>query len=193
MSIDKRKTPIILDGIFLELFRNYFRENSENYKYNDNDSISKIKIEVAHLFTPEDCQNRPGLYIKRGVYSPHGGGKAGIGHVYSIGNTGISYNLHCVCNMTTILISTLAGEVDKLAEESMSLLVAMAPIIKKDFGFDFFEVIQLSSIEQHEEQKTMFTASIETRLEFNEVWTIEKDAPRFKKISLDIIEQISKE
>lgn len=178
-----RKTPLVLTGIILQILKNWFKANSDQFKYVNNELESKLVIEPSFLWNPENCQNRPGLFVKRGGYSPKGMGKAGMGDLLKLGkNAEAQYTVLPACPLMIFCIGKMPGEVEELAWEASTVLIGMAPIIRKDFNFIGFDVDNVGEIGQVEEYKEFWTVPISITTRFAETWEVQQVAPVLKKV-----------
>ena len=188
-----RKTPLVLQGIILQVLKNWFKLNSDQFKWSDNDLESRLVIEPMYQWNPENCQNRPGVYIRRLSYIPKGQGKAGMNDLLSIGKHSETQHLVLpVCPMGVVCVSKLPGEAEKLAWEISELFIALSPIIKRDFGFTDFNVDQISEISKMEESKEFWMVNIQLTLKFSEAWEIQEVTPVLKDILIQAYTNISK-
>jgi len=187
-----RKTPLVLTGIVLQILRNWFRRNSEQFKYNDNDLESKVVIDPSFLWNPENCQNRPGIYIKRGGYIPKGMGKAGTDDLLKIGkHSDRQYIVLPVCPVLVFCISKIPGEVETLAWEASQLLISLSPIIKRDFNFTAFDVERIGEIGKLNKYKEFWTVPIQVTTKFAETWELEEATPILKDTLVNAIVELN--
>jgi hypothetical protein len=181
-----RKSPLILTGIILQVLRQWFANNSDQFKYTDEKVNSKIDISPSYNWEPDRTQSRPGLYIKRGTYMPKGMGRAGMEDLLRLNIKAESdYLVLPVCPVTVFCVGKLPGEVESLAWEAAQLLIAMSPYIKKDFNFLSFNVDQVGEIGQIEEYKEFWTVPIGIATSFSEDWRIKEAAPLLKRTLVD--------
>jgi hypothetical protein len=180
-----RKTTIVLTGIILEILKSYMAQD-DDWKYvwlpaTDKRKImdkvnSKIVIEPAYLFSPDICNNRPGVYVKRGdmTFGP----RAGMDDIYSTTSVSgsIKYVINANLNWIINCISKSPGEAEMLAMEISEVLICFAPIIRRDFKFDRFGVSVIGAVGQTEEYKEFFLVPIKLQGSYNEVWEISPEA-----------------
>ena len=178
-----RKTPLVLSGIILQILKNWFKANSEQFKYDENPHDSKVVIEHSYLWAPENCQNRPGLYVKRGAYAPKGLARAGMDDLKKIGiDAERQYTVLPACSLAIFCVSKIPGEANKLAWEAAEVLIGMAPIIKRDFNFIAFDLESIGEVGIIEEFKEFFTIPLTISTKFAEAWQVQQIAPKLKKV-----------
>jgi hypothetical protein len=180
-----RKTTIVLTGIILEILKSYMAQD-DHWKYvwvpaTDKRKVmdkvnSKIVIEPAYLFSPDVCNNRPGVYVKRGnlVFGP----RVGMDDIYSVNPVtgGVKYAINANIEWGINCISKSPGEAEMLAMEVSEVLICFAPIIRRDFKFDRFGVSAIGAVGLSEEYKEFFLVPIQIQGSYNEVWQITPEA-----------------
>lgn len=193
-----RKTPLLLDGIVLELLRKYFQQQ-EDYRYLPLDKVqSKLVIEPSYLWSPESCQNRPGVFVKLGNIS-YGNPRLGMDDLY--GNnltppfnvpdgTLREYAIMAAVDIAVHNVSKLPGEAKILAGLTSDLLLAFAPRIRRDFAFMRFAVTGIGEIGKLEESSEFWTIPVLISAGFAETWVLEQEALRLNEVYLNFMEEI---
>jgi len=178
-----RKTPLVLQGIVLSILKAWFAVNSEQFKYIPNDELqSKLVIDPSYKWNPENCQNRPGLYVKKQDYIPRGWGKTGMDDLLKVGkNADIQYNVLPVCPIIVFSVGKVPGEVDILAWEAAQVLLSLSPMIKRDFNFNAFDLERIGEIGIVTEHKEFWTVPISITTKFAEAWEVTQVAPILKE------------
>lgn len=181
-----RKTPLVLSGIVLQLLRNWFSINGDQFKYiKDDPLVTKLDIDPFYDWTPEKCQNRPGIYIGIGDYYPRGMGRGGMNDLM---NQNVNVNQHIilpVCPYIVNIIGKVPGEVLKLSQEAFEVLMLFSPIIKQDFNFIDFYVEKISKIEKMEEYKEFWVSSIIIQTKSAEAWQLLEQGPKIKDVLIN--------
>lgn len=185
-----RKTPLVLTGIVLEILKNWFKTNSEQFKYDENKLETRIVIESSYKFDPADCQNRPGIYVKLGAIQPKGRGRAGFDDVNSVYPDSVSYTAISNGTLTVFCVSKLPGEVSQLAAEVEDVLLCFSPLIRDDFKFDIFDLASINEIGKIEESIEFWTIPIQMVFGFNETWVIKELGLKIKKILITVFATI---
>jgi len=173
--MEKRKTSIILTGIILELLRNYFKQN-DSPKYTNDRIHSEIDIQAAYRWTPDVTQVRPGIYVKREEITI--GARRGMSDIMvEAGPSGETiYNFTYNCRWSIFCISPEVGTVEELGMTVSELLIAYAPIIKKDFNFERFNVRSIGAVGKVEEAKDFWMVPIQVDGTSNESWPLQPQA-----------------
>ena len=183
-----------MTGIILQILRNWFSINNDDYIYIKDEPVrSTISIKPAYDFTPEDCQSRPGVYIKRGVYRPRGGIKASIDDKVSVNRDSIDYLTIPECTMIVQCVAKQPAEVDRLANNVYEPLLAMSPVIKRDFDFHNFDIVGVSPVEKIEEYKDFYRVSLQIDTRFEENWRLKQISPVLKRVILDAYTKLNSE
>lgn len=179
-----RKTSIALTGIILETLRQFFGQD-EIYHYLPVETETKIMIEPAYLWNQKNCQNRPGVYVKREdiAFGP----RLGMDDLYSfdIQKGSMKYVVNVNCSMTIFCVCKEPGIAETLATKVADLMICFAPIIKRDFCFDKFGVSRMGAVGQIEESKEFYTVPIQIDGMYDETWTITPEALAIRNIKID--------
>lgn len=184
----ERKSPLLLTGILLEIIKNFFKLEEGKFKYDPIDPVaSKLIIEPAYLFTPDNCQNRPGIFVRReplGYFKP----RVGIDDAYSynpIENSKgdlIEYAIMGDIAFSVLCVGKEPGEVEQLAAKATDVLIYYSPIIRREFIFKIFRVQEIGALSQLEEHKEFWMTPISLYATFSENWTIKQAAPPLNEI-----------
>ena len=117
---------------------------------------------------------------------PKGLGRAGMDDKVSIGQYGDNvYMALPVCPLVVFPISRSKGEIELLCWEAASILIAMSPIIKRDFDFIGFDVENIGEVGQTEEYKEFWTAPIGIVTKFAEAWEITEEGNMLEKVLIN--------
>ena len=181
-----RKTPLVLTAVVLEVLKNWFTANSQQFKYSLNKLDTKLVIQPAYEFTPEDCQNRPGLYVKRDTITPQAMGRAGMNDLYAITPTSQIHANLPAADITVFTIGKYPGEVEVLAAEALDVLLYFAPVIRSDFNLLSFAVTQVGGIGLVEEAKEFWAVPIAMQLKFSDVWELTPSGLPLKTIWMNV-------
>jgi len=177
------KNGFVIIGIFLEILKEWFSKNDTQFKYNSDPSKSKLVIEPSYEFKPELCQQRPGLFIKRGPIAPKGIGRSGTDDLLRYKeDASKEYLILSRSNILVMCISSLPGEAELLSWESCQLLIAMAPILKRDYNFIIFNVEQIGELNKMDEYKEFWLVPISVSLGYAEPWRIKELTPLLNQV-----------
>ena len=90
------------------------------------------------------------------------------------------YLIFPTCPFNIYCVSKLPGEAVKLGWEASTVLIAMSPIIKRDFKFSSFDVQNFGKVGKIDEYKDFWTVPISLMTAFWECWEISQVAPRLQ-------------
>jgi len=180
-----RKTPLVVTGIILTALKKHFMLE-DDLRYSEDNVDTKITIEPSFRWTPEACQNRPGVYVKRNAVSI-GNPRAGMDDLYSYDNllSERTYAFFMDIPFTIYCISKNPGITETIAYTCFEALTVLGPVIKKDFEFNKFIVNQIGAISQIEENKELYLIPLNLDILLNETWTLRQDAQKITGIHLD--------
>lgn len=181
-TIEKiRKTPLVVTGIFLELLKAHFRVNSDQFRYTDDKTETRVIIEPAYNWDSTHVQKRSAIYIKRGAFSFS---RIAINDQQSkdLRDSTTEYTLRVNLPVTCMIISKVSGEVERLAEETSEVLLAFKEQIRQDFGFKRFDVVQVGEIGLLEESHEFYAVPIVVSTEFTESWIVQIEALKLQQV-----------
>jgi hypothetical protein len=64
------RTPLNMSGLLLTLLKQHFSYNSPQFKYSPNPIESRILLDLHQQWNPHNCDNYPGVYVKREAWQP---------------------------------------------------------------------------------------------------------------------------
>lgn len=182
------KNLLNVSGLVLELLKDYFRINSQQFKYIDNDPVkSKILLDLHQQFNPEDCENYPGVYVKRETYIFRSKGKT-ISDVnnYLYSATGSEFIITNSCGFSLLVVGKEHGELELLANEvALFLTVFRLPILQY---LDFLDILvqAVSDVQLLQEDKNYKVATVNLLTEFNFSWVLNTENPVIDKQGINI-------
>lgn len=180
-----RKTPLVLTGIILEILKSYFQQMGSQFKYQVNELNSKLIIEPSFKWNPEQCQNRPGIFVKREDIT-FGDPRAGMDDLHTIYPIQKKYATFGRSAWTIYCISKVPGEAEILSEKASDCLIAFAPLIRRDFRFISFGVSKIAPIGKMEESKEFWAVPIRLHSFFSESWDLSEEAVLIRDIYLKV-------
>lgn len=183
----KMRTPLVISGIVLELVKDYFTNNSEQFKYSANPLQSNLIIEMSQQWNPANCNNYPGLYIMRNGWQLYQEGKV-IGNYKEllIPKDGSSYEFWAPVTATYGILGVAKeyGELEKLMDELFSFLLVFENPIRTFFNFIKFNVMQLGPTNLVKTDKEYRTCELGLIISFDLVWRLTKEQGLIKHVKI---------
>lgn len=186
-------SPIIITGILVQLLRQFFssRDQILNPVLKDNvwspdlnstgiliESVTKLKI--------EDLERRPAILVKRNAHKAmqnmiaYGEEAADLKRP----GEGITYNQVWVGSSTIFGIGRNAAEAEVLAEEASGSLRQYAPLIRGDFSFLRFSVLEIGPAGKLQESQEHFAVPVTFGYGYWERWTVAQESPVVMKFEV---------
>lgn len=187
--------PIILTGVFIQLLRQKFVDPDEiehptlkGNTWTPEAETSKILIQPAYQWNPQEIQKRPALLIRRqeintrilglnnqfqgGFNDPDGATRHetihGSGHlIFCVGRTG--------------------GEAEILGTEVWKHFLHFGPILREDLKLARLQVMQLSEVGKVEESAEHWSTVVSVATFYYETWQLILEAPILKNLALNAV------
>jgi hypothetical protein len=195
--------PQIITGIFLQVLREHFisadRIENEYLKgcvwvAKDDDPVTpdpertKILIDPIYRWNRTLTQKRPGIIVKRGAQQPQRVG-IGMNRTFGLGaedlpEAGSKYSLFYQGSHSMLCVATDGGVAEILSTEVARHLTQFAPVIRKEFRFKEFELVQLGEIGVLEEEKENYVVPVVIKYSYENNWRLTKQEPRLKSVVL---------
>ena len=167
----REKSPIGLTGILVGLLRAEF---------------PNLHIDVSERWDPEQPENYPAIFVKRGEWTPV---RAVINdsYQYLLKDDGMGYTFWLPINATfnIIGVSNDKGEAETILNDLFLFLLCSSKIIRQEFGFKAFNVLNLSPTDIYQKGKDTIIGRVDIQIIFDFPWKISKVAPNFERIFLD--------
>jgi len=182
-----QKTPLGLSGLLLELLKDHFTYNATQFKYNPNPVESRLIIDLHSQWDPSNCENYPGIYIKRNNWQMRAEGKSiGDYKSFAVEDDGYSYEfwVPITADYSIISIGKVYGEVELLATDTGTYLTLYQEPIRIYYDFARFEVLDISGTETLKEDKNYRYARIDLRMTFDFIWKLSLEKPLISRVTL---------
>lgn len=188
--------PRILTGAFVQLARHVFSapEHIENdlmkgYLWNDNPKLSKILIESAYKWKPEDIQQRPAVMVKR---NPLQFIKLGIGNrVHNrVAETGFEEDQYIVGaegSHAMVCLGTTGTEAESVAEEIWKTFLSFSEVIRQQLCLAAFMVSEIGPVSILEEWKQHFAVQVMLAYKIQYQWSVTRRTPEWARVSVELI------
>jgi hypothetical protein len=192
-------TPWTVQNICYEVLKNYMTENSpqqEGYrfeqKYDPDDLITGIGLEIAYHYKDAVIQRRPGIYVSRGDTSfrfPTINQQLG-------GNSRESEKDRYVMlemPINVAVVATNVGFSEQLAEYVFKIFLRYQEVIKNDFCIRQFKLVSLSQPSLYLESKDHFVVNIQLLAVFDMGAVIKGDDLKLKTVAYTIFTNCSEQ
>jgi hypothetical protein len=190
----QRKTPLLLYGIFVELMRNFYSD-AYNLPINvcavwtDDETTSAIWIDTEYKWEDRTAEKRPAIYVKLTSikYSATVGQNAGpMSMGMDLKEADYFFSRVGEGHVQFVHIGATKGQSVALAGSTLDYLDAFATVIRDDFCFEEFEVIEVTPPKlDKSESKDMYHSDVICRFKFQETWTLKLESPKLKKLVFD--------
>lgn len=181
------KTPLGVSGLLLSLFRHYFTFATDQFAYSADPVQSKILIDLHQQWNPSNCENYPGIYIKRNEWVTFAEGRvlgdyAGL----QLPDDGYSYEFWVPVTVSydIICVGKEYGEIEKLLNEVYVFLISFSEPIRLYFKFARFDVKKISPIILYKEEKNYRVGTIDLLLSFDYSWRLTLEQPLLKGVNI---------
>lgn len=180
-------SPLAIQGIFLEILRERFKERSGlDWTWRPDITATDILIETNFNIETESRNTVPALYIARNTSAPEKmvvGDRAGVrltDHLEGFGALmHVDLNIDCVAADEGT--STILGDVVQFT------LLASQDVIQREFGFYDFQHPVLGPTTPFEKDKTKWTTAVSFRVSFWIRWSQVPVAPLLQQVATRII------
>jgi len=180
-----QKTPLGVSGIVLALLKDYFANNSQQFKYSNNPTETRLLLDLHQQWKPENCENYPGVYIKRNNWMPRQEGQV-LGDFQSFEHpTGVEYWVPVTCSLSVICIGKQYGELELLLNDIGMFFTIFRGPIEQELDFNRFQVMGISGSQILHEDKNYRVGQVDLGCMFNFNWMLTLEKPLVSKIVID--------
>lgn len=193
-----RKTSSILYGIFVELLHQLYT-NTANHPmgtpkrvWDPNPAKTEIWIDTELRWEDEHPEQRPAIYVKLSEigYTSLVGRKDGL-----MGeNLREAETYHTRSGSGTVSfvhVGQTSGEACMLADATMDYLDAFCCVIRCDFGFTTFSLVNRKALGlRPKESKDRYESVVTFEFSFQDTWTIKLESQRLKVFTLHAGQQV---
>jgi len=182
-------TPWTVQNICYEILKNYMLENppqAQGYKfsqrYEEDDKISGIGLEIAYHYKDSVIQKRPGLYVSRG---PTDFTYPSINQQVGANNAESEKQRFGMLTMpiNIAVVATNVGFVEQLAEYIFKIFFRYQEVIRRDFCIRQFKLVNVSEPKLYLESKDHFFVNVALLSVFDMGAVIKGDHLKIKTIS----------
>ena len=182
------KTPLGVSGILLGLLKDHFSYNSQQFKYVSNPIESKILLDLHQQWKPENCENYPGVYVRRQNWIPRAETKVIGDHKDFTLPDGMSieYWVPITTNYSFICVGKEYGEIEILLSEVGTYFLVFWEVIANALGFQRMDVVGISPVGILQENKNYRTGQVDLSLLFDFPWKITLEKPILRKVRPEV-------
>lgn len=185
-----RKSPPLLQGIFVELTRQVFsaefQDPSMGWLWHPDPARTKIWIDNAQMWHDNKPLIRPAVYISLPTitYSSYTGRDSGLARV-NLMEAEYEYQRTGDCDIMWTHIGNTNGESTLVATNTLDYMDAFSDAVRKEFCFDKFFVKQFTTAQVEKEDQDKYRNVIVAHITFQENWTLKLESPKLKRVVLD--------
>lgn len=182
----RKRSFLILYGIFLELIRQLYSDSSNlllglNTVWNNDVNKSGIWIDTEYMWEDKNPEFRPAIYIALDALN-----KSKLVVDDAIGSDlaeGVAYYARRVDSTARIVhIGHTKGETVNLVSNTADYLEGLSKVIRDDFCFLTFEVISVTPLKVYKESKDNLRGEVVIKYSYDDTWSIKTESPKLKKI-----------
>jgi len=184
-----RKKTRTLYGLFLELIRQLYSDQNNlltgtSAVWNKDELLSKIWIDTEYVWEDNTPEFRPAIYISlQGLKpTPIIGQKSQIGSDTKEGEA--HYGKTINGSVAFVHIGGTKGETINLIDNTYEYLDGLADIIRQDFCFDTFGVVDVTPLKVVKAEKDHLRGEVVAAFSYKDYWTIKLESPKLKRIVL---------
>jgi hypothetical protein len=176
-------SPLAIQGIFLEIFRERFKEgNGLEWTWRDDITLTEILIETSYNEETESRSQTPALYITRLQSSPS---------QVSIGDrAGVALPQHCegfsalmTVHMALECVSNDEGESAIIGDTVQFTLLTAQDVIQREFGLHDFEHPVLGQTTPYDRDTKKWVTPVTFTIQFWVRWSQVPIAPLLQQLS----------
>lgn len=193
-----RKTSTVLYGIFIELLRQLY-SNPDNHPmgtpkrvWDPDPAKSEIWIDTELRWEDEHPEKRPAIYVQLSPigYASLVGRKDGLmGSNLREGET--HHTRSGSGTVSFVHIGQTSGEACMLADATMDYLDAFCAMIRCDFGFTTFSLVNRKALGlRQKESKDRYESVVTFEFSFQDTWTIKLESQRLKVFTVRAGQQL---
>ena len=178
------KSPIDIIGLFVAIIRERFAFNGPEFpwKWDKDDTLSKVFIDAGGVDTYGNNDARPAIYVDRSslVYS-----KVALNNLadYSLRNSSRSYTCKVSGQVAIDCISKNRGESTILSDIAASHLVMSDDLFRKVYNFQDIGPVSLGNTETWEKDDRVFISRVQCEFTHDIFWTYTPDVNRVERIN----------
>jgi len=184
LAPEQNPSPSNLPAVLLEVLKAHFQANSTQFRFNQNNTETKLAIQKSEAFDPASVGKRPALYIKRGMIQVN---RDTIGD--TLGRDPKLGRLMFIRLSGTITVYCLArtgGEADALTGEVLDCLLCFQTLISEDFSFIRFKVNSIGEVGILEDYKELFMTPVIIEYDAEMSYVLGEEALPIKKLLLSL-------
>jgi len=176
-----------ISGLLIILLKDYFSHNSTLFKYDQNPIESKVLIEIQKEWNPTNCENYPGIFIKRKSWVPRMEGRVSGDYRSLLTEDPYSYDfwVPITANYSIIVTGKVSGEVEVLLNEIFLYLTIFSEPIKTHLGFGKFDIVGVSETDILKIDKDFYSGEISLVLSFDFTWRLTLEKPKLNRITIN--------
>lgn len=185
-----RKTPLVLQGMILELLRLHFSVGaSPQYLWAEDITETKVVIEPIHKLDFDVVQKRPAIYVSRGALQyPTQGGHLAFNDANLVNPIDgiLGQKILVSCPIQIIPVDRRAAAVERLAEEISEVLLVFKTLIREDYDFLRFDLAGIAPVGYVQEDREYFTAPLTVHTQWAEAWEIKQLSSKVRHIMVEL-------
>ncbi len=185
-ELSVQKTPLGLSGIFLNLLIDHFTHNSIQFKYSENPTETRILIDLHKRWNPSNCENYPGIYIKRQSWNPRTKGRTLSDYKSFDLPDGVEYWVSIASNFSFICVGKNSGEIELLLHEVGIYFTVFWEPICKFLNFNEINMLGISPVMLVHEAKEYRSGQVDLESSFDFIWKLTLEKPLLRKVKVDV-------
>ncbi len=186
------KTSIDVIGLFVAIIRERFAFNGAEFpwKWDSNETLSKIFIDAGGVDTYGNNDARPGIFIDRSsiVYS-----KVAVNNMadYNLRNSDRTYVCKATGSVAIDCVSKNRGESSILGDLCATHLVMSDDLFRRVYNFQDIGPVSLGNTQPWEKDDRVFVSRVECEFTHDVFWTYAPASVRIERINGIILPQLN--
>jgi hypothetical protein len=182
------KTPLAVSGLILEITKDYFRNNCEQFAYSDDPVATRLIVDLHKNWNPHNCENYPGVYLKRQQWLYRKEGRViGDYKQFTLPEDGMGYEFFVpiTTSYSVICVGKQQGEIEILLDNLGTFYLVYNEPIRHHLDFCGFTVNGISPIDMLKEEKSYWVGQIDLEVDFDFTWKLTLEKPLLERMSIN--------
>ena len=186
-----RKTPNVLYGIFLELTKQFY-SSYNNIPINtcahwdEDPTKGNIWLGTDYDWEDAELEIRPAIYIKlEGLSYSSLTGRHDSKSDMDLEQGEYKYSRNGQGKVSWVHVGSSNGEALVLSGSTLDYLDAFSDVIRKDFKFQTFEIVNVAPLSSSKESRERFRSSVTASFSFQDTWSLKLESQKLKKVIIN--------
>jgi hypothetical protein len=190
-----RRTPLVLQGLFLEVVQALYSDEAGLYEHvkpwksAQNVGTEKenhnLFIDVSANWSDSSNDRRPAIFVDIGpLQSKPIKGAFGSAANMDMEEGLKTYSRLVAGSVVFACLSSKQAEAMLYGSQTYDLLDGFGPVIQEDFCFEQFDVTSISKTRQRKDEPRDWESLVQVNFEFQETFSVKRESPKLKQITI---------